>query len=92
MYDGKLKVTEERRQRLADRQKEEAKAMKAAEEEEEKRGEKKKMAADTVVDTSSNSIAESPSEATAWEEREREVRAVEMRVILFNFLSLSIVI
>ena len=35
MYDGRLKVTEERRQRLADRQKEEAKAKKQAEEEEE---------------------------------------------------------
>lgn len=35
MYDGKLKVTEERRQRLAERQKEEAKARKEAEAEKE---------------------------------------------------------
>ena len=61
MYDGKLKVTEERRQRLADRQKEEAKAMKAAEVEEEKREKEKR---DVVIETS-NSITESPSEATS---------------------------
>ena len=63
MYDGKLKVTEERRQRLADRQKVEAKAMKAAEEEEEKREKKWKMAVDVLIETS-NSKMKPSSEAT----------------------------
>jgi len=65
MYDGKLKVTEEKRQRLADRQKEEAKAIKVAEANKEREEEEKKeSAALDAVKHTRNCTTEPLSEAT----------------------------